>query len=131
MVLRPGALRGAASTNILNHMVQYAPSLDHAFGALADPTRRGILERLGRGEATITDLAEQFGMTLTGMRKHVQILEGTGLVRTEKVGRVRHCRLGPRRLEAEARWIETYREMLNARLNSLEAYLEHTRGEPQ
>lgn len=112
-------------------MVQYAPSLDHAFGALADPTRRGILERLGRGEATITDLAEQFGMTLTGMRKHVQILEGTGLVRTEKVGRVRHCRLGPRRLEAEARWIETYREMLNARLNSLEAYLEHTRGEPQ
>ncbi len=110
-------------------MVQYAPPLDAAFGALADPTRRGILERLGRRDAAISELAEEFGMTLTGMRKHVGVLEGADLVTTEKIGRVRHCRLGPRRLDRETQWIETYRRMLDARLNRLEDFLERTKGD--
>ena len=81
-------------------MVQYATAhLDASFAALADGTRRGVLEQLGRGESSITDLAEQFHMTLTGMRKHVGVLEDAGLVTTEKVGRVRHCRIGTRRLD--------------------------------
>ena len=109
-------------------MVQYSPQLDAAFGALADPTRRGILERLGRGDAAISELAEDFEMTLTGIKKHVQVLEHAELVTTEKIGRVRHCRLGPRRLDREAKWIETYRRMLDARLNRLEDFLERTRG---
>lgn len=109
-------------------MVQYTRRLDSAFGALADPTRRGILERLGRRDASISDLAADFGMTLTGMKKHVGILEGAGLVRTAKVGRVRTCRLGPRRLEEELRWIESYRRMLHDRLDRLEAFLERTKG---
>jgi DNA-binding transcriptional ArsR family regulator len=110
-------------------MVQYHRSLDAAFGALSDPTRRGILTRLGRKDASISDLALKFGMTLTGMKKHVAILEDAGLVTTEKVGRVRTARLGPRRLEDEARWIETYRTMLEERLNRLEDFLERTREE--
>lgn len=109
-------------------MVQYSPALDAAFAALADPTRRGILERLGRSDAAISELAEQFEMTLTGMKKHVQVLETAKLVTTEKVGRVRTCRLGPRRLDQEAAWIAAYRRMLEARLNRLEDYLERTRG---
>lgn len=109
-------------------MVQYSHRLETGFAALADPTRRGILERLGRGEATISDLAAGFRMTLTGMMKHVRILEGAGLVKTEKRGRVRHCRLGPRRLDDVARWIESYRRTLEARLDHLEAYLDRTRG---
>ena len=103
----------------LNHMVQYSPGLDAAFAALSDPTRRGILERLGRGDASISELAATFEMTLTGIKKHVQILEEAGLVSTEKVGRVRHCRLGPHRLEDETAWIATYRQMLEARLDRL------------
>lgn len=113
---------------ILNYMVQYSPTLDTAFGALADPTRRGILERLGRSDASITDLAVQFDMTLTGMKKHVQVLEDAGLVATEKVGRVRMCRLGTRRLDAERAWMDQYREMVEARFNRLEAFLERTKG---
>jgi len=109
-------------------MVQYSPQLDAAFGALADPTRRGILERLGRGDAAISELAEDFEMTLTGIKKHVSVLEDAKLVTTEKIGRVRHCRLGPRRLDREAKWIETYRRMLEDRLNRLEDFLERTRG---
>lgn len=109
-------------------MVKYTPQLDRAFAALSDPTRRGILKRLGRGDASISDLAARFNMTLTGVRKHVRILEGAGLVSTKKVGRVRSCRLGPRRLEDEAAWIEAYRQMLDARLNRLEAFLERTKG---
>jgi DNA-binding transcriptional ArsR family regulator len=109
-------------------MVQYSAKLDAAFGAIADPTRRGILERLGRSDAAISELAEDFGMTLTGMKKHVQILEDTGLVITEKVGRVRHCRLGPRRLDDETKWIADYRRMLEGRLNRLEVFLERTRS---
>jgi DNA-binding transcriptional ArsR family regulator len=109
-------------------MVQFSRQLDTSFAALADPTRRGILERLGRGDASISDLASSFGMTLTGMKKHVQILEAAGLVETEKVGRVRHCRLGPRRLESEKSWIAKYEEMLEGRFNRLEEFLERTKG---
>jgi DNA-binding transcriptional ArsR family regulator len=108
-------------------MVQY--SLDATFGALSDGTRRGILERLGRGDASITDLAGAFDMTLTGMKKHVQVLEGAGLLTTQKVGRVRSCRLGPRRLERETAWIESYRRHLEERLDHLAAFLERTKGD--
>ncbi len=108
-------------------MVQYQAGLDFTFAALSDPTRRGILQRLGQGNASITDLALQFDMTLTGMKKHVNVLEGAGLVTTEKTGRVRTAKLGPRRLEDEAAWIETYQKMLNYRLNRLEEFLERTR----
>jgi DNA-binding transcriptional ArsR family regulator len=108
-------------------MVQHAPRLDTAFAALADPTRRGILERLGRAEASISDLATSFDMTLTGIKKHVQVLEGAGLVTTEKVGRVRRCRLGPRRLEDESAWLEKHRQMVEARLDRLGEFLERTR----
>lgn len=108
-------------------MVQCSPRLDDGFAALSDPTRRGILERLGRTDASITDLATSFEMTLTGMKKHVHVLEGAGLVTTQKVGRVRRCRLGPRRLEDESAWIERYRAMLEARMDRLGAFLERTK----
>lgn len=108
-------------------MVQYPIQLNNTFGALADPTRRGILERLGRSEAGITELADAFDITLTGMKKHVGVLEAAGLVTTEKVGRVRRCRLGPRRLDAETAWIEDYRRMLEGRLNRLGEFLERTK----
>ena len=102
-------------------MVQYsADRLDASFAALADPTRRGGLERLGRSDASITELADRFHMTLTGMKKHVGILEQAGLVTTKKVGRVRTCRLGPRRLEEEAAWIEGYRRLWDARFDALD-----------
>jgi DNA-binding transcriptional ArsR family regulator len=108
-------------------MVQYAPKLDAAFSALSDPTRRGILERLGRSDAAISELAERFDITLTGMKKHVGVLEAAGLVTTEKIGRVRHCRLGPRRLDAETAWIAAYRRMLEGRLDRLGEFLERTK----
>jgi DNA-binding transcriptional ArsR family regulator len=111
-------------------MVHYLPRLDRGFSALSDPTRRGILERLGRADASISDLAASFDMTLTGMKKHVQILEEAGLVSTEKIGRVRLCRLGPRRLEDETAWITTYRQKLEARLDGLGEFLERTKGRP-
>jgi DNA-binding transcriptional ArsR family regulator len=107
-------------------VVQYQTNLDAAFAALADPTRRGILERLGRGDASITELAGDFAMTLTGIKKHVSVLEDARLVTSEKRGRVRSCRLGPRRLAEEAAWIETYRRMLDERLDHLGAFLERT-----
>jgi DNA-binding transcriptional ArsR family regulator len=110
-------------------MVQYSPPLDSAFAALSDPTRRGILEQLGREDASISDLATRFSMTLTGMKKHVGILEDSGLVATEKVGRVRTCRLGPRRLDRETAWIAKYQQMLEARYNRLESFLERTKGQ--
>ncbi len=112
---------------ILNYMVQYARKLDAAFSALSDPTRRGILERLGRSDAAISELAERFDITLTGIKKHVGVLEAAGLVITEKIGRVRHCRLGPRRLDDETAWILAYRRMLEGRLNRLGEFLERTR----
>ena len=108
-------------------MVQYSPRLDAAFGALSDRTRRGILERLGRSDAAISELAQAFDITLTGVKKHVQVLEAAGLVTTEKIGRVRHCRLGPRRLDDETAWIEEYRRMLEGRLNRLGEFLERTK----
>ncbi len=111
-------------------MVQYARSLDHAFTALADPTRRGILEHLGRVDASISDLAGRFDMTLTGVKKHVRLLEAAGLVWTEKVGRVRMCRLGARRLEDELDWITRHRRQVAARLDQLGAFLESTTGDP-
>ena len=102
-------------------MVQYLESrLDASFAALSDATRRGVLERLGRSEASITELADRFHMTLTGMKKHVDVLESAGLVTTEKVGRVRTCRLGPSRLEAEAAWIEGRRRLWEARFDGLD-----------
>jgi DNA-binding transcriptional ArsR family regulator len=112
-------------------MVQRSDRLDDSFRALSDRTRRGILERLGAREASVSELAEQFGMTLTGMKKHIAVLEEAGLVSTEKVGRVRICRIGPRRLEDETAWIARYQEMLEARLDRLGAFLERTKGDPE
>ena len=123
--LRP--LTKAKRFYILNHMVQYSPRLDTTFGALSDPTRRGILERLGRSDAGISELAEAFDITLTGIKKHVGVLESAGLVTTEKIGRVRRCRLGPRRLDDETAWIATYRRLLEGRLNRLGDFLERTK----
>lgn len=106
-------------------MVQYSTSrLDTSFAALSDATRRGVLEQLGRSEASITELADRFHMTLTGMKKHVGVLEHAGFVTTEKVGRVRKCRLGLRRLEEEAAWIETYRQLWASRFNALDQVVE-------
>jgi DNA-binding transcriptional ArsR family regulator len=102
-------------------MVQYQRAhLDASFAALSDATRRGVLEQLGRGDASITDLADKFHMTLTGMKKHVGVLEQAGLVITAKVGRVRTCKLGLRRLEEETAWIERYRELCDARFDALD-----------
>jgi DNA-binding transcriptional ArsR family regulator len=98
--------------------------LDAAFAALSDATRRGVLERLGRADASITDLAEKFHMTLTGMKKHVGVLEQAGLVTTEKVGRVRTCKLGPRRLEDVTAWIDAYRQIWDARFDELDRVIE-------
>ena len=106
-------------------MVQYPNGrLDASFAALSDATRRGVLEQLGRADASITDLAYTFHMTLTGMRKHVVVLEQAELVTTEKVGRVRTCRLGPRRLEGETAWIERYRQLWDARFDELDVVIE-------
>ena len=106
-------------------MVHYSPArLDASFAALSDPTRRGVLEHLGRAEASITDLAVKFRMTLTGMKKHVGVLEQAGLVVTEKVGRVRTCRLGLRGLEEEAAWIERYRQLWDGRFDELDRVVE-------
>jgi DNA-binding transcriptional ArsR family regulator len=112
---------------ILNLMVQYQ-MLDRTFAALADPTRRDILDRLGRGPASISELAGPAGMSLTGMKKHVKILEGARLVTTEKVGRTRRCRLGPERLEDAAQWIQLYRRQWERRFDGLESYLGRRRG---
>ncbi len=102
-------------------MVQYRePVLDVTFAALSDPTRRGVLEQLGRADASITGLAEKFHMTLTGMKKHVGVLEQAGLVKTKKIGRVRTCRLGQRRLDQEAEWIERYRQLWAERFDELD-----------
>ena len=110
---------------IVNHMVQYASThLDTSFAALSDATRRGVLEQLVRAEASITDLAGRFRMTLTGMKKHVGVLEQAGLVTTEKVGRVRTCKLGRGRLEEEAMWIERYRQLWEARFDELDKVVE-------
>jgi len=111
----------AADSLILNHMAQYSQThFNASFGALADATRRGVLDQLARGDASITELADTFEMTLTGMKKHVGVLEVAGLVTTEKVGRVRTCRIGPRRLDEEMEWIARYRRVWDARFEALD-----------
>ncbi len=118
-------MRGSVRAGILNRMVQYTNArLDASFAALSDATRRGVMEQLGRADASITNLAETFHMTLTGMRKHVGVLEQAGLVTTEKVGRVRTCKLGPRRLAEEAAWIERYRQLWDAHFDELDKVVE-------
>src|ERR1700752_4074703 len=109
---------------MLNRMVHYSRvRLDASFSALSDATRRGVLEQLGRAAASITDLAEKFHMTLTGMKKHIGVLEQAGLLPNEKVGRVRTCKLGPRRLDQETAWIEAYRQRLASRFDELDKVL--------
>ncbi len=109
----------------LNQMVQYSRArLDDSFAALSDTTRRGVLEQLGRADASISELAEKFDMTLTGMKKHVGVLEQVGLVTTEKVGRVRTCKLGPRRLDQEAAWLERYSQLWASRFDELDEVIE-------
>jgi DNA-binding transcriptional ArsR family regulator len=106
-------------------MVQYTQTrFDTSFAALSDATRRGVLEQLGRSDASITDLADKFHMTLTGMKKHVGVLEQAGLVTTKKVGRVRTCKLGLRRLDEEAVWIERYRQLWAVRFDALDEIVE-------
>jgi len=107
-------------------MVQFhrAPRFDSAFAAISDATRRGVLEQLGSADASISELAERFDMTLTGMKKHVGVLEQAGLVTTRKIGRVRTCSLGGRGLEEEAAWIERYRQMWAERFNELDKLVE-------
>jgi len=113
-------------------MVHYSSAtVDATFAAVADPTRRGILERLGAGERSISDLAAAFDMTLTRMKKQVHVLESGGLVVTEKVGRSRQCWVGPARLEEEALRIENYRAMLEARHDRFGEFLERTHGNIQ
>lgn len=109
-------------------MVQHIQArLDVALAALADPTRRGVLEQLGRSEASITELSDQFNMTLTGMKKHVSVLEDAGLVTSEKVGRVRTCRIGTRRLEEVSAWVERYHQLWDARFSALDEVVEELR----
>lgn len=109
----------------LNHMVQYSqPRFDTSFAALSDVTRRGVLEQLGRGDTSISELAGKFQMTLTGIKKHVRILEEAGLVATEKVGRVRTCRLGRHQLQQEMAWLAKYQKLWAARFDALDELLE-------
>jgi DNA-binding transcriptional ArsR family regulator len=112
----------------VHRSVQHKPSLDRTFFALSDVTRRGILERLGRGPATISELAEPFGLTLNGVRKHVGILEEVELVSTSKVGRARECRLGPAQLEEAAQWLQAYRRTWQGRLDRFADHVEDRRG---
>lgn len=110
-------------------MVQYSQAhFNASFAALADATRRGVLEQLARGDASITDLADRFDMTLTGMKKHVGVLEQAGLVSTEKVGRVRNCRIGPCRLEEEIAWISRYRQVWETRFEALDRVVEQLKS---
>ena len=118
-------LAPSENSRILNHMVQFSSAqLDAAFAALSDSTRRGVLEQLGASDASITELADRFQMTLTGMKKHVGVLEEAGLVRTEKTGRVRTCRLGPEQLSEVNRWLERYRKVWEERYAELDKVLE-------
>ena len=113
-------------------MVQYPPEhLDRTLAAIADPTRRRVIERLGTGSATIGELAAPFGISITGMKKHVRVLEDAGLVTTEKVGRSRRCSVGPKRLDEAQEWIDAYRRMLDERLDRLGELLERTKGDTQ
>jgi len=116
--------------SILNYMVQYLDAtLDLSFAALSDTTRRGIIGELAQSDASISTLADRFQMTLTGMKKHVQVLELAGLVVTQKIGRVRTCRLGQRGLKAEAEWIEAYRQLFEARFSALDEIIDDIKQE--
>ena len=118
-------LHSSSRCRILNHMVQFNQAhLDASFAALSDVTRRGVLEQLSRADASITDLADRFEMSLTGMKKHVGVLEQAGLVVTEKVGRVRNCKLGVRGLQEVAAWIERYHQLWDARFCALDEIVE-------
>jgi DNA-binding transcriptional ArsR family regulator len=120
-----GLAWGGLCVIILNHMVQHVNArLDASFTALSDATRRGVLAQLGRADASITELADKFHMTLTGIKKHVGVLEQAGLVTTKKVGRVRTCKLGPRRLEEATAWIDRYRQLWDSRFDELDNVLE-------
>jgi len=121
------ALTQTVQCGILNNMVQQV-ELDLAFRALSDPTRRSLLESLGRGPATVTQLAEPFGVSLTAIKKHLHVLEEAGLVRTEKIGRSRHCRLGTQRLDDAMAWISFYQRLWERRLDGLDAYFTLQRG---
>lgn len=121
-------LRITGTRTTVNQMVHYQARLDTTFAALADVTRRGVLEQLASSDASITDLAARFQMTLTGMKKHVSVLEQAGLVTTEKVGRVRTCRLGLRRLEEETAWIERHRQLWIARFDALDTIVERLKS---
>ena len=106
-------------------MVQHLHAhFNASFAALSDATRRGVLEQLARADASISELAAEFDMTLTGMKKHVSVLEQAGLVTTEKIGRVRTCKLGQCRLEEELAWIEGYRQLWAARFDELDKVIE-------
>ena len=126
IVLRaPPIARGEAARYILYHMVKYRQArLDASFAALSDATRRGVLDQLGRSDASITDLARRFDITLAGMMKHVGVLEQAGLVTTEKVGRVRNCKLGTHRLKEETAWLERYRKRWDERFDELDNVVE-------
>lgn len=118
-------MHAGPGSSTLNQMVQHSPAhFNASFAALADATRRGVLDQLARGDASITDLADKFEMTLTGMKKHVGVLELAGLVTTQKVGRVRTCRIGPCRLEEELEWIARYRQVWDARFDALDGVLD-------
>ena len=125
-------MRGRVSSLILNQMVQRSDTqFASSFAALADPTRRGVLDRLGRGDASITELADRFDMTLTGMKKHVGVLEHAGLVTTRKVGRVRTCTIGPSRLQEELEWIVSYQQLWDARFDALDRVLEELKAKEE
>ncbi|MFN8223164.1 MAG: metalloregulator ArsR/SmtB family transcription factor [Gaiellales bacterium] len=118
-----------AASSILNRVVQCLQTrFDASFAALSDATRRGVLEQLARGDASITDLAGRFDMTLTGMKKHVGVLERAGLVTTEKIGRVRNCTIGPGRLVEEMEWISQYRQVWDARFEALDSLIEQLKS---
>jgi DNA-binding transcriptional ArsR family regulator len=113
-------------------MVQYlGSSVDASFAALSDATRRGVLEQLGRADASISDLAGKFHMTLTGMKKHVGVLERAGLVITKKVGRVRTCKVGPHRLEEATAWLEQYRQLWATRFDELDRVIEELKAKEE
>ena len=123
-------MRLSSHLHTLNYMVQYQSTrFDATFAALSDPTRRGVLEQLGRSDASISELAKKFHMTLTGMKKHVGVLESAGLVTTQKVGRVRTCRLGSQRLDEEAAWIERYQKLWAARFTALDQVIAELKQE--
>ena len=129
---QPPLARCQSVLYILNHMVQHLTiRLDASFAALSDATRRGVLAQLGRADSSITDLAVKFHMTLTGMKKHVSVLEQAGLVATEKIGRVRTCRLGPGRLVEEGAWIEAYRQLWATRFDALDEVIEELKQKEQ